>query len=110
MCCLHRFRLTTQLAKHIYSIFKSRPTLFCNCCFVGNSDYAERPTLTHTITTDAGSQRREPINGMAILGQELFVSHENKSVIEVYDSETFQFVRHWVLEGMSHLLDFASCK
>ena len=66
--------------------------------------------MVHTITTDIGKDRREPINGMTILGKELFVSHENKSVIEVYDLETFQFVRHWTIEGISQPMDIASCK
>src|SRR6218665_2914693 len=47
---------------------------------------------------------------MAILGNEFFVSHENDSVIEVYDSETFQFGRILATDGISHPMDIASCK
>src|SRR6218665_884245 len=77
--------------------------------FEGNvGNYVEKPYLTHTMY--AGSQRREPINGMTILGKELFLSHENSSQIGVYDSETFQYVRQLSIDGISIPMDIASCK
>src|SRR6218665_1966648 len=78
--------------------------------FEGNvGNYVEKPYLTHMICTYTGSQRRGPINGMTILGKELFVSHENSSLIEVYDAETFQFGLKYEVEVMSHPMDIASC-
>src|SRR6218665_1232830 len=84
---------------------KHRLTLFY---LLGNFDYAEKRTLASTILTGASKEQRAPINGMTILGKELFVSHENTPVIEVYDSETFKFERN--LAGISKSMDIASCK
>src|SRR6218665_69370 len=78
--------------------------------FIEIIDYAEKPTLVQTIPTNSGNERREPINGMTILGKELFVSHENYKPIEVYDSETFQFDRNWLIDRISHPMDMTSCK
>ena|SRR6218665_966406 len=78
--------------------------------FEGNDNYAEEPYLTRIIVTGASKERGEPINGMTILGNELFISHSDNSVIEVYHTETFNLGRNLMIDGMPYPMDIASCK
>ena len=66
--------------------------------------------LAHTIVTKAANKTDEPLTGMAILNSDLFVVKKDYPVVEVYDSETFVYVRLLENLNLTNPLDIASSK
>src|SRR6218665_983039 len=69
-------------------------------------------TLAHTIVTKAAEKVNgvTPITGMAILDNNLFVVKKDYPVVEVYDSETFVYLRLLDKLDLTNPLDIASSK
>ena len=90
--------------------------------YPGNKAKQSAANLVHTIVTKADKKPNEPtpkaelktpITGMTVLDSNLFVVKKNYLVVEVYDSETFVFVRlieNLRLSGFTNPLDITSSK
>ena len=62
-----------------------------------------------TITTKASKEQYEPIHGMTILNDELFVINRKSSEIEVFHAEKLTFCGRWKMKHLSDPLDIAAC-
>lgn len=72
----------------------------------GLINYRLDPLLIQTIHIE----KDETIVGMTILDEELFISSERSSQIDVYDSLTFKFNRSWKLEELVNPGDMRSSR
>ena len=74
------------------------------------SRYNHNPYLIRVITTRAAKEENEPIRGLTILKEELFVVSGKSSEIEVFDALKLTFCRRWKMKKLVDPIDIVSCK
>ena len=66
--------------------------------------YLRRPVLIHTIP-----RGQQPVFGVTILFNEVFIVRSGSSEVEVYNSDTFNFVRCNEVNGLAQPWDLEAC-
>lgn len=72
-------------------------------------DYKKDPTLFIAIRTKAAETSQARIFGMTILDDELFVASERSSCVEVYNLNSLQFKRSFLIDNLEEPQDIVSC-
>jgi len=92
--------------------------LFFVCFFVGNTEdqlsselkltsFLSQPTLLHVISD---SKSRPPVNGVSVLGSQLFVARSYVKSLDVYNTISFTLTRKLKIPGSKYLESIVACQ